>query len=54
MDNRKLLETLTDKNELIINQTRRILLLEEKLAELKRRYYNLKYSDLLIHLKSAI
>lgn len=54
MDNRELRETLTDKNELIIIQTRRIILLEEKLAELKRRYFNLKHSDLIIHLKSAI
>ena len=46
--------TIRTKNELIINQTRRINLLEDKLTELRRRYFQLKHSDILIHLKSAL
>ena len=47
-------ETIRTKNELIINQTRRITLLEDKLSELRRRYFQLKHSDILVHLKSAL
>jgi len=41
------------KNALLVKQTRRIELLEEKMSELRKKYFQLKYADLVIHLKSA-
>ena len=36
--------TIRDKNQLIIKQTRRIYLLENKLDELRKRYFKAKLS----------
>jgi len=47
-------ETIRTKNKLIINQTRRITLLEDKLSELRRSYFQLKHSDILVHLKRVL
>lgn len=33
------------KNEIIIEKTRRIQLLEDKLVEMRHRYFELKYHD---------
>jgi hypothetical protein len=47
-------DTIQAKNKLIINQTRRITLLENKLDEVRKRYFQLKHSDVLVHLKSSM
>ena len=54
METKEMRETIKTKNELIINQTRRINLLEEKLTELRKRYFQMKHADVLIHLKTAL
>ena len=36
------------KNEVIIEKTRRIKLLEDKLDEMRHRYFELKYHDAMI------
>lgn len=54
MATKEMREIIRTKNELIINQTRRINLLEDKLTELRRRYIQLKHSDVLIHLRTAL
>lgn len=38
-------DILVQKNDLIIKQTRRISLLEEKLTEIRHKYFQLKYDD---------
>lgn len=38
-------EVLDEKNKLIINQTRRINFLEEKLMEIRHKYFKLKYDE---------
>ena len=38
-------DILVQKNDLIIKQTRRISLLEEKLTEMRHKYFQLKYDD---------
>lgn len=40
----ELREILHDKNDLIVQQTRRIRLLEEKLTEIRQKYLSLKIS----------
>jgi len=42
------------KNSLLIRQTKRIQLLEEKIIELRKKYFQLKYSDVIMHLKSIV
>ncbi len=37
-------EILNDKNDLIVQQTRRIRLLEDKLSEVRQKYLHLKVS----------
>lgn len=54
MQTEEMKETIRTKNELIINQTRRISLLEDKLSEIRKLYFQLKHADVLIHLKSVI
>ena len=54
MRTKEMRETIRTKNELIVNQTRRILLLEDKMTELRKRYFQLKHADVLIHLRTAL
>jgi hypothetical protein len=42
------------KNTLIKNQSKRIALLEDKLTELRKSYFQLKYANTLIYLKSTL
>jgi hypothetical protein len=42
---------IQNKNVEIINQTRRIKLLEEKLTKVRRLFFNLKHADLMIQVK---
>ena len=47
-------EVIRTKNELLVKQTRRIILLEEKLADVRRMYLQLKHSDILVHLRTTL
>ena len=47
-------EVISAKNDLLISQTKRIKLLEDKMAELRKKYFQLKYADVIIHLKGAL
>ena len=38
-------DVLDEKNKLIINQTRRINFLEEKIIEIRQKYFKLKYDE---------
>jgi len=38
-------DVLDEKNKLIINQTRRINFLEEKIMEIRQKYFKLKYDE---------
>ena len=38
-------DVLDEKNKLIINQTRRINFLEEKILEIRQKYFKLKYDE---------
>jgi hypothetical protein len=40
-----LTEVLREKNQLIIDQNKRINYLEEKMMELRQKYFQLKYDD---------
>jgi len=54
LESKEIQENIRAKNNLIAGQTRRIKLLEEKMAELRKKYFQLKYPDVIIHLKSCI
>ena len=43
MNEKELRDVVQQKNQLIIKQTRRISKLEEKLAEVRHKYFELKY-----------
>jgi hypothetical protein len=47
-------EVIRLKNNLLLRQEKRIQLLEDKVAELRKKYFQLKYSDVILHLKAAI
>lgn len=47
-------DTIIAKNKLIINQTRRISLLEDKLNEVRKRYFQLKNADAILHLRHSL
>ena len=51
MQTEEMKETIRTKNALIINQKRRISLLEDKLSEIRKLYFQLKHADVLIYLK---
>ena len=53
MKNEEMMDTIRAKNLLIINQTRRINLLEDKLDELRKRFFQIKHSGILVHLKTS-
>jgi hypothetical protein len=54
MNTNELIETIRDKNRLIIKQSRRISLLEDKMDELRKKYFQIKHSGYLIPLKTSI
>ena len=43
MKEKELLEVVHHKNDLIVKQTRKISLLEERFSDLRRKYLRLKY-----------
>lgn len=46
MDNKELQEAIIIKNDLLSIQSKRIALLEEKMTELRKNYFQLKYAGL--------
>ena len=44
-------EVIQRKNTILAGQARRIELLEEKMDELRKKYFQLKYSDVIAHVK---
>ena len=51
MRTKEMREAIREKNSLLIRQTKRIKLLEDKMAELRKKYFQLKYSDVIAHVK---
>ena len=49
MKTQELLKALHEKNDILIQQTRRIKLLEDKMTDLRLKYFNLKYSNMSLH-----
>jgi hypothetical protein len=54
MKSKKMQEVISAKNDLLILQTRRIKLLEDKMTELRQKYFQLKYADVISHLKGCL
>jgi hypothetical protein len=50
MNTKEMVNTIRDKNHLIILQTRRINLLENKLDELRKQYFKMKHAGILLQL----
>jgi hypothetical protein len=55
MKEKELTEVVHVKNEIIIRQTRRICMLEEKFSDLRRKYLRLKYAseDMGVHFQQS-
>jgi hypothetical protein len=51
MEKKEMQIAIHDKNEIIIDQSRRIRILEDKITEIRKLYFKLKYADVLINLK---
>lgn len=51
MKNIEMREAILIKNNLLQRQTRRIELLEDKILELRKKYFQLKYDGLVTNLK---
>jgi hypothetical protein len=47
METNAINEVMRVKNTILIRQTKRIKLLEEKMAEMRKKYFQLKYADVL-------
>ena len=41
------------KNDIIMEQSKRIRLLEEKMTEIRQKYFQLKYSDVLFNFNQS-
>jgi hypothetical protein len=54
MKTKEMREAILIKNNILQRQTRRIELLEEKMSELRKKYFQLKYADLMTPLKLTI
>ncbi len=46
MDAKELIEIMKEKNSLLIQQAHRIKLLEEKMTDLRQKYFRLKYTPI--------
>lgn len=51
MRTKEMRESIRIKNGLLIRQTKRIELLEEKMTELRKKYFQLKHSNLIVQWK---
>ena len=47
METNIMYEVIRAKDNLLIQQTRRVELLEEKIVEMRKKYFQLKYADIL-------
>ncbi len=47
----EMMEAIRSKNKLLIEQTKRIALVEEKIAELRKKFFQLKYAGFIKQLK---
>jgi len=54
MKNKEMMEVIQVKNSLLSKQTKRIELLEQKMMELRKKYFQLKYADLITHIKTVM
>jgi len=45
MTEKELQEIVHTKNDIILRQTKRILMLEEKFTQLRQKYFRMKYDD---------
>lgn len=54
MNSEEVINAMRLKNALIRSQAKRITLLENKLTELRKSYFQLKYANTLIYLKSTL
>ena len=52
MNTTELLEALREKNILLLRQSRRIELLETKMTELRKKFFQLKYIDVVLPVPS--
>ncbi len=50
MKPKELKDVIKMKNDIIMEQSKRIKLLEEKVTEVRRKYFRLKYSDGILQL----
>jgi len=53
METNDMRNTIRKKNTLLITQTRRINLLEEKMTEWRKKYFQLKHADITIAPKTS-
>ena len=51
MSEKELHSAVHTKNDIILRQTRRIMMLEEKFSQLRQKYFELKYNDKKLELK---
>ena len=54
MNSEEVINAMRLKNALIRSQAKRITLLENKLTELRKSYFQLMYANTLIYLKSTL
>jgi hypothetical protein len=54
MKSSELKEIIKLKNDIIMEQSKRIKLLEEKMTEIRRKFFRLKYADQNMQMGSAI
>ena len=54
MNSLELRETLCEKDKLLRRQTKRIDLLESKFNELRKKYFNLKYANVILPVKPEL
>ena len=54
MEAKEMHEVISAKNNLLARQTKRIKLLEDKMAELRKKYFQLKYADVLTLFKENL
>ena len=54
MNPEEMMEAIRSKNKLLIEQTKRIVMVEEKISELRKKFFQLKYAGYIKHLKGHV
>lgn len=49
METKEMYDSIQVKNSRLLWQSKRIKMLEDKMAELRKKYFQLKYADVVIH-----